>query len=228
MKRRSIVALSLVAVLAAAITAATSGATKKVTANSITVWLQVDAQSGWPDVVAAANKQFQADHPGWNVDVQYQTWGTHLQKFDATLAGGSGPDVIEMGNTEMTKYMAAGAFADITGDKSKFPNSGSWLKGLKDSATYNGKLYGVPYYAGSRVVIYRTDYFKKAGISKTPTSLSQFVADGKKMPVDRTVRRTRRSPRSTSPAPTGTRHWPTSTTTAAGSPPRRRASGSAR
>jgi len=181
MKRRSIVALSLVAVLAAAITAATSGATKKATANSITVWLQVDAQSGWPDVVAAANKQFQADHPGWNVDVQYQTWGTHLQKFDATLAGGSGPDVIEMGNTEMTKYMAAGAFADITGDKSKFPNSGSWLKGLKDSATYNGKLYGVPYYAGSRVVIYRTDYFKKAGIAKTPTSLSQFVADGKKI-----------------------------------------------
>jgi N,N'-diacetylchitobiose transport system substrate-binding protein len=181
MKRRSIVALCLVAVLAAAITAATSGATKKATANSITVWLQVDAQSGWPDVVAAANKQFEADHPGWNVDVQYQTWGTHLQKFDATLAGGSGPDVIEMGNTEMTKYMAAGAFADITSDKAKFPNSSSWLKGLKDSATYNGKLYGVPYYAGSRVVIYRTDYFKSVGITKAPTSLSQFVADGKKL-----------------------------------------------
>ena len=33
-------------------------------------------------------------------------------KFDATLAGGNAPDVIEMGNTEMTKYMAAGAFQD--------------------------------------------------------------------------------------------------------------------
>ena len=114
MKRRSIVALSLVVVLAAALTAATSGATKKATANNITVWLQVDAQSGWPDVVAAANKQFQADHPGATVNVQYQNWGDHLQKFDATLAGGGGADVIEMGNTEMTKYMAAGAFADLT------------------------------------------------------------------------------------------------------------------
>src|SRR3954449_4384542 len=104
MKRRSIVALCLVAVLAEAITAATSGATKKATADSITVWLQVDAQSGWPDVIAAANKQFQADHPGASVDVQFQTWDTHLQKFDATLAGGNTPDVIEMGNTEMTKY----------------------------------------------------------------------------------------------------------------------------
>ena len=85
-------------------------------ANTLTVWLQVDAQSGWPEVVAAANAQFKAQNPGWDVDVQYQTWGTHLAKFDATLAGGNAPDVIEMGNTEMTKYMAAGAFQDLTGE----------------------------------------------------------------------------------------------------------------
>ena len=46
--------------------------------------------------------------PASDVNVQYQNWGTHLGKFDATLAGGNTPDVIEMGNTEMTKYMAAG------------------------------------------------------------------------------------------------------------------------
>ena len=113
--------------------------------------------------------------------MQYQQWNTHLQKFDATLAGGSAPDVIEMGNTEMTKYMAAGAFADITADKSKFPNSSTWLKGLAESATYDGKLMGVPYYAGSRIVIYRTDLFKSAGITKPPASLSQFLSDGKKL-----------------------------------------------
>ena len=95
MKRRSIVALCLIVGLAAALAGATSGATKKTTANSITVWLQVDAQSGWPDVVAAANQKFQSDHPGTTVNVQYQSWGDHLQKFDATLAGGGGPDVIE-------------------------------------------------------------------------------------------------------------------------------------
>src|SRR5881227_2095043 len=141
MKRRTIVALGLVAVLASAITAATSGATKRATANSITVWLQVDAQSSWPDVVAAASQKFQADHPGTTVNVQYQNWGDHLQKFDATLAAGNTPDVIEMGNTEMTKYMAAGAFADLTADKSKFPNSSTWLKGLEQSTTYDSKLF---------------------------------------------------------------------------------------
>jgi N,N'-diacetylchitobiose transport system substrate-binding protein len=179
MKRRSIVALSIVAVVAAAFTAATSGANKQATASSITVWLQIDAQSGWSDVVAAASQKFQADHPGTTVNVQYQNWGDHLQKFDATLAGGGGPDVIEMGNTEMTKYMAAGAFAAL--DKSSFENSATWLKGLAASGAYGGKTYGVPYYAGSRVVTYRSDLFKKAGISKLPSTTAQYIADAKKL-----------------------------------------------
>src|SRR5471030_29199 len=181
MKRRSIVALCLVAVAAAAVAAATSGATKKATASSITVWLQIDAQSGWPDVVAAASQKFQSDHPGTTVNLQYQNWGDHLQKFDATLAGGGGADVIEMGNTEMTKYMAAGAFDDLSSAKSSFDNSPSWLKGLAASGVFGGKLYGVPYYAGSRVVTYRSDLFKKAGISKLPATTAQYVADAKKL-----------------------------------------------
>jgi N,N'-diacetylchitobiose transport system substrate-binding protein len=181
MTKRIIVAVCLAAVAAAAVSAATLGAAKKTAASSITVWLQVDAQSGWPAVVAAANKAFEAQHPGTTVNVEYQQWNTHLQKFDATLAGGNVPDVIEMGNTEMTKYMAAGAFADLTSAKSKFPNSSTWLKGLQQSATYDGKLMGVPYYAGSRVVIYNTQLFQKAGVKGTPTSLAQLTADGNKL-----------------------------------------------
>ena len=115
------------------------------------------------------------------MDVQYQNWGDHLQKFDATLAGGDGPDVIEMGNTEMTKYMAAGAFADIGSSKSQFDNSTNWLRGLAKSGTFGGKLYGVPYYAGSRVATYRSDLWGKAGIKKMPSSLNELIADAKKL-----------------------------------------------
>jgi N,N'-diacetylchitobiose transport system substrate-binding protein len=162
------------------IAAATAGASgQRSQANKLTVWLQTDAQSGWADVVAAANAQFQKDHPGWTVDVQYQSWGDHLQKFDATLAGGNSPDVIEMGNTEMTKYMAAGAFADVS--SFSFDNKSTWLKGLAASGNYGSKTYGVPYYAGSRVVTYRTDLFTKAGIKKTPTTLSEYVAAAKRL-----------------------------------------------
>jgi len=176
MRARFVVAAALAVACAVVATTATAS-TGRAQANKLTVWLQVDAQSGWPDVVAAANQQFQQQNPGWTVSVQYQNWTDHLQKFDATIAGNDTPDVIEMGNTEMTKYMAAGAFADLTSSKSKFDNSANWLAGLAKSGMFGGKVYGVPYYAGSRVITYRADLFKKAGISKVPTSLSQFTAD---------------------------------------------------
>ena len=180
MKARIIGAAVLAAALAVVVATSATGASKRAQA-SITVWLQVDAQSGWPSVVSAATKAFQAKHPGVDVNVQYQTWGTHLGKFDATLAGGNTPDVIEMGNTEMTKYMAAGAFQDLSSSRSEFDNASTWLEGLAASGRYNGKLYGVPYYAGSRVVTYRTDQYRQAGIKGAPKSLAEFTADAAKL-----------------------------------------------
>jgi N,N'-diacetylchitobiose transport system substrate-binding protein len=177
--RSRIFVAALAAVALGVVAATASAGVHHAQAGKITVWLQVDAQSGWPDVVAAATTQFQKDHPGTTVDVQYQNWSDHLTKFDATLAGGNTPDVIELGNTEMTKYMAAGAFADITSFKGTFANSSNWLSGLAKSGTYGGKVYGVPYYAGSRVVTYRTDLWNKAGIKKLPSSLAQFTSDSR-------------------------------------------------
>jgi N,N'-diacetylchitobiose transport system substrate-binding protein len=177
--RARILAVALLAAGVAVVASAANGAPSKAGAGkTLTVWLQVDAQSGWPDLVASTNAQFESAHPGVNVDVQYQTWPTHLQKFDATLAGGNAPDVIEMGNTEMTKYMAAGAFQAL--DKSAFDNSGTWLSGLAASGVYGGKTYGVPYYAGTRVVTYRTDLFKQVG-AKVPTTLAEYQATATKL-----------------------------------------------
>ncbi len=174
--RYRVLAVVAVAVALSAVVA-TTAQSSKAAGHTLTVWLQVDAQNGWPELVAQANNAFEASHAGWNVNVQYQQWGDHLQKFDATIAGNDTPDVIEMGNTEMTAYMAANAFTNLGSVKSQFDNSSKWLAGLKASSTYGGKLFGVPYYAGSRVITYRTDLFKKAGAKKPPTSLTQFQGE---------------------------------------------------
>ena len=57
-----ILAVALVAplVLAAATATASVDRSATVQKNTLTVWLQTDAQTGWPDVVAAANQQFQS------------------------------------------------------------------------------------------------------------------------------------------------------------------------
>src|SRR5437016_14436496 len=100
MRVRYLVAAVLAAMLAVAATTA-SGGTKKGQADKIVVWLQNDAQSGWPEAVALANRNFKAQHPDVDVDVQYQSSGNHLQKHDARLEGRDAAEAIQRANSQM-------------------------------------------------------------------------------------------------------------------------------
>ncbi len=146
--------------------------------TTLTVWLQTDAQTSWPEVVQATNDAFATAHPNVTVNVEYQQWSDHLTKLDAALAGSTPPDVVELGNTETTKYMAAGALADLGGQQ--FPNQDTWLQGLADASSYSGTLFGVPYYAGARAMIYRTDMYSDVGAA-VPTSQDEFNAVNAKL-----------------------------------------------
>ena len=181
---------------------APTGATKHSDA-SITVWLQVDAQSGWPGVVAAANAAFQKQHPGVAVNVQYQTWGTHLGKFDATLAGGNAPDVIEMGNTEMTKYMAAGAFQDLTSPEVVVRQLEQLARGprrVRAGTTASSTACRTTRARASSPTGPTSS--RRPGSRSAPKSLAQFTADAGEAEARSSARRATR--RSTSPARTGT------------------------
>lgn len=143
--------------------------------GDLTVWLQVDAQTLWPKAVEAATTEFNKQYPKVKVTVAYQAWADHLSKFDAAAQGGSAPDVIEMGTTEMGLYMGNGAFADLTSKKGDFANSDSWVQALTDSATFDSKLYGIPYYGGTRAVVYRKDLLADAGITEPPTTWTALM-----------------------------------------------------
>src|SRR5438034_10340538 len=80
MRLRVLAAAAVVASLVLAAFTASSGTARPLSparahATGITVWLMSDAQSNWPEAVAAATKAFQAKHPGTDVTVQYQGWG---------------------------------------------------------------------------------------------------------------------------------------------------------
>ncbi|MFE6041378.1 sugar ABC transporter substrate-binding protein [Streptomyces sp. NPDC056452] len=127
--------------------------------ESLTVWLMVDAQSTWPELVKDVNAQFKAKYPKVKVNVQYQQWADKAKKLDTALGGDKFPDVVELGNTETMQYILNGALAEI--DPKKYDNSDTWIKGLKDTCTFEGKQFCVPYYAGARVAIYNKDMLKK-------------------------------------------------------------------
>ncbi|GAA2435714.1 extracellular solute-binding protein [Streptomyces glaucus] len=143
-------------------------------AKELTVWLTVDAQNNWPELVKAADAAVQKKHPGIRINHEYYGWPDKNAKLDAVLATDKAPDVVEMGNTEMLGYMVKGAFAPL--DPADFENSDAWLDGLKASVTYEGKTYGVPYYAGGRVANWRKDVAASAGIKTPPKTYQELTA----------------------------------------------------
>ncbi|MEU0374625.1 sugar ABC transporter substrate-binding protein [Streptomyces sp. NPDC006283] len=143
--------------------------------EDLTVWLMSDAQSTWPELVKDVNAEFNKKYPGVKVNVQYQQWGDKAKKLDAALAGDKFPDVVELGNTETMTYILNGALGEI--DPSKYENSGTWIQGLKDTCTFEGKQYCVPYYAGARVALYNKDMFKAGtGSDALPTTEAELTA----------------------------------------------------
>jgi N,N'-diacetylchitobiose transport system substrate-binding protein len=147
--------------------------------QTLTVWLMTG--SAPPAIIDGVNAALKQAHPNVTVKLQLQQWSDITTKLDAAFAGSNPPDVMELGNTLVSKYGAAGALADLTARKSDFENSSSWLESLTESCTVDGKLVCAPYLAGSRAVIYRKSMFAKAGISSAPTSLAQLQADAQKL-----------------------------------------------
>ena len=141
--------------------------------KTLTVWLMSGSA---PDAtVASIDKDFEAAHPGVKVKYEVQQWNGIGQKLTTALTSG-GPDVIELGNTQVAQYSSTGTLLDVT-DAAGDLNGSQWLSALKDEGAWQGKQYGVPFYAANRVVIYRTDLFQQAGIAAPPTSNDEWLAD---------------------------------------------------
>ncbi|WP_338672874.1 extracellular solute-binding protein [Streptomyces sp. SCSIO 30461] len=142
--------------------------------KELTVWLTVDAQNNWPELVKAADDAVVRKHPGLTIKHEFYGWPDKNAKLDAVLATDKAPDVVEMGNTEMLGYVVNGAFAEI--DPKQFEQSDAWLDGLKESVSYGGKTYGVPYYAGGRVGNWRKDVAAEAGVKAPPKTYAELTA----------------------------------------------------
>ncbi|HWU06553.1 MAG TPA: sugar ABC transporter substrate-binding protein [Streptomyces sp.] len=179
--RRKLIAAVGVAAMMAGVAACGGGSDDNASKDpkdrteNLTVWLMVDAQSTWPELVKDVNAQFNKKYPKVKVDVQYQQWADKAKKLDTALGGDKFPDVVELGNTETMQYILNGALAEI--DPKKYDNSDTWIKGLKDTCTFEGKQFCVPYYAGARVAVYNKDMLKKGtGSDALPQTEDEMLA----------------------------------------------------
>nr|QIY76626.1 extracellular solute-binding protein [Streptomyces sp. RLB1-33] len=147
--------------------------------TAIDVWLMRDSVSA--QFQNEFVKGFETAHPDIKVKVQIQEWDGIGEKVTAALASNDAPDVIETGNTQVAQFAQSGGLLDLS-DKVDDLGGKNWLKGLAEPGVYEGKQYGIPYYAANRVVIYRTDLFKEAGVDATAIKTrDQWIAATKKL-----------------------------------------------
>ncbi|ATE52230.1 MULTISPECIES: sugar ABC transporter substrate-binding protein [Actinosynnema] len=146
--------------------------------KTLTVWL-MDGSAA-PTLTDALHQEFESAHPGVKVKYEVQKWGGIQEKLTTALTGKTPPDVIELGNTQTAKFASEDTLEDLSGDVSSLAGD-QWLAGLEDSLTWDGKQYGMPFYAANRTVVYRTDLFQAAGITAAPTSRDEWVAAVEKL-----------------------------------------------
>jgi N,N'-diacetylchitobiose transport system substrate-binding protein len=183
MKKRYL-SIAVLAIAALGLTACSSGTsgdggTVDAKGQKLNVWIMQgtnpDSSAFFKEVGAAFKKE-----TGATLNVETVQWADAHDRFVTSIAGNTTPDVAETGTTWTAEFADAGALAPITDDVKKAGLDGDLVKGLEESGTYDGDLYGMPWYAGVRSIVYRSDVFDELGL-KAPTSWDDIVAAGEKI-----------------------------------------------
>ncbi|MDI3421105.1 sugar ABC transporter substrate-binding protein [Streptomyces luteolus] len=162
MSRTTLTATALV--LSLGLTACGGGDEKQVSADAkqtLTVW----AMGEEGNRVAEIAKTFNKEHPGITVKVTPVGWDVAHQKLVSAAAADQLPDMAQLGSTWVGEFIELGALepvdTEVFEEKDFFP--AAWQGNEKD-----GEVYGVPWYVDTRVLYYRTDLAKKAGVQGEP------------------------------------------------------------
>ncbi|MER6529295.1 extracellular solute-binding protein [Streptomyces sp. NPDC001508] len=152
--------------------------------HTVTVWLMKGSAS--QSFLDRFSEDFEHDHQDIRLEFRVQEWTGIVDKVHKALRGdsGTGPDVIEVGNTQVSQYVEGGRLTDLSLESMRDWDKRHWLPGLAEPGQDGSRQFGIPWYAANRVVIYRKDLFEQAGISRPPRTREEWLADTEKLNSD--------------------------------------------
>ena len=173
MRRTSAITLAGVTALALTVSAcgredAGSGAAetgKAVASGAATGTITVWAMGAEGEKLPELTKEFEAANPGVKVQVTAIPWDAAHDKFTTAITANKTPDVAMVGTTWMGEFAGMDALDPTPGEVDK----AAFFDGAQKTTEVNGTSFGVPWYVETRLVYYRTDLAKKAGITTPPT-----------------------------------------------------------
>ena len=147
--------------------------------QEITVW------TGYPEMVPFYEhvaEGMKAAHPDLVVSVEAVPLREHEKRVALGLTSGAAADVIELGNATAARYLENGLFQEPPQNVADFvSDSANFDKFFLDSATYSGKVYGVPLFRGQSALYYNLDMFKAAGLTNPPATMEEFDSYAEKL-----------------------------------------------
>lgn len=159
--------------------AESSAAGPKFAGKSITVWRLGDPNAPAEKYMADLTAKFK-ETTGADVKVEWIPWTAINDKWTTAAAGGEGPDVTEIGNTQVLEWQSQDALLPITDTVQASADFKEIPQNLWGYETVDGEIYAAPWAGGTRAVLYRKDWFKELKI-EIPKTWDEMVAAGKKI-----------------------------------------------
>jgi N,N'-diacetylchitobiose transport system substrate-binding protein len=131
--------------------------------GEIDVWIMDPGNPQLQDVINTYATDFEAANPGTSVTIEFVPWDGGKDRFLNAIASGDVPDLAETGTTWTPEFAELGGLEPVAEENE------DWLPSLVDAGQVDETLYGVPWYAGNRALIYRTDVFEELGLEPPET-----------------------------------------------------------
>ncbi len=114
--------------------------------------------------------EFHARHQGVRVRVQQLPFSAAHEKLLTAFAGGSLPDLCQLGNTWLPEFAALDALEPLDGRvaAANVPLD-DYFPGVLATSRLPGRgLLGLPWYVDTRLLFYRADLLREAGVAEPP------------------------------------------------------------
>ncbi|MFJ5061357.1 extracellular solute-binding protein [Streptomyces nigra] len=182
----ALAAATLIVSACAPQTTGDSSSDKDEKTGTLRVWLfQEVGNKPKEKVVDAVVADFEKQHEGTKVDVEYIPVETRAQRVKAAFNDPkSAPDLMEYGNTDTAGYVKDGGLLDVTEDFAAWDEAKDTDPTARQSVTVDGKVYGAPFYVGVRALYYRTDVFEELGL-EVPKTMDELATTARKIRAEK-------------------------------------------
>lgn len=108
--------------------------------------------------------QFQEENPDIKVETQSVAFSELKKQVTIGVAADELPDVTLCDTVDNVSFAAMGAAKDITEEVEAWGEIDNYFEGPRNSAMYDGKYYGLPYYSNCLAIMYNKDILDEMGV----------------------------------------------------------------